>query len=118
MNLSDHIDLDEDVLYNLVKAIDNPRPMQTIMTSIENGDIEKSKDIHRLQMLYHLLFSIPAVAKRDDELIYFSSGFKNQKGRLPNINDKIRVIKGNNYFSVVDNMIISEFGFEILNNKP
>lgn len=116
--LLNHFDIDSNVFANLMDAIDNPRPMQIFRTYIDKDDIDKSKNIHKVEIIQSLLYSIPAAIKRDDETVYFMSGFKHQKGRLPNINDKIRVIKGKYYFTVVGNEIISELAFEILNGAP
>jgi hypothetical protein len=45
------------------------------------------------------------------------SGFMEQEGRLPNNNDRIRIIKGRFYFEKGSDFVISEIGFEIVRKK-
>lgn len=95
-----------------------PKHLQTFITRFNKGDIESAKQIHKKEILGAIIYSNfnhnkflldPSTGKP----LYLMSGFLEQKGRIPLINE-IEIIRGKHYFSVVKNKIISDIGFSIL----
>jgi len=91
-----------------------------IMTPIY-VNVSHAVDIHKIEMLAHLLFSRQSIVVIDTMKFNRFDGFVSKFNRLPNENDNIRVsIATEKFFSIVGNMIISEIFpiYEIMKNTP
>jgi len=91
-----------------------------IMTPIY-GNVSHAVDIHKVEMLAHLLFSRQSIVVMDTMKFNRFDGFVSKFNRLPNENDNIRVsIATEKFFSIVGNMIVSEIFpiYEIMKNTP
>lgn len=103
-------DLDKQTIDNFYQAIDNPIEMQIFKTSIYNNDIDEAKKRHKKEILNAVVYSMYGERKilAYKNKMYSLSGFVEQAGRLPKINDKIKIIKGRYYFDICHNYILSE----------
>ncbi len=113
-------ELDKKTLINFYSAFETPIILQTFRTDINNGDIKTAKEKHKLEILNGIIYSeylefSPTTMNTD--MLYNMSGFKERKGRMPNKKDKIKIIRGNRYFTICSDFIISDIGFEIVVNK-
>lgn len=109
-------ELDEKTFSNFYSAFNNPKQLQIFKTMIDENGVEKCKERHKLEILTAIIYSISGEVQIGNlnSPIYCMSGFKEQKGRLPNETDRIKIIKGRYYFEQMPNFIISEIGFEIV----
>ena len=81
-------------------------------------NIKDTKELHRLHILQAIISSQYAkVEFAHGSTLHCMSGFVEQEGRFPTIDDDIRIIRGDHYFAVAEEYIISEVGFEIVRKK-
>lgn len=104
----------EDVYRKFKESLNHPIKLQLFRTII-GDNIEETKELHRLHILQSIINSKYAQVKSFYGILFCMSGFVEKKGRLPNINDNIRIIRGRYYFDVMpDGYLTSEVGFEII----
>jgi len=112
--------VDRETLDNFYLALDNPvkktAKFQMFKTVIDNNDIGKSMKRHKLEIVASMIFSKQSEYKSffDSHGLYSMSGFREQEDRLPNKNDKVKVIRGKYYLDKFGGHIVSEIGFEII----
>jgi hypothetical protein len=115
--------LTKETIENIMAAFDNPGHLQIFKTHIysdnDGNAITDAMDRHKHEILNAIIFSIGGTVKVAGLWdICQMSGFLEQKGRLPEPTDRIRIIRGNRYFDVSGEYIISEIGFQILVTQP
>jgi hypothetical protein len=112
-------ELDEKSLNIFKNAFDNPISLQIFKTPMYDGDIEKCIERHKHEILSHIVYSKFCEMQYPvyNHKVYSMSGFLEQEGRLPNENDRIRIIKGKYYFEQGPDCIISEIGFYVVKGE-
>ena len=113
-----------DKLNNFKEAIENPvlqdpleKPVEfhIFRTVVANDEhTEEYKEKHKREILSAIVYSQYQVVRNHLYRSYTMAGFAQQKGRLPNENDRIRVIRGKDYFTQVNQSFLSSIAFEII----
>ena len=115
-------DVPTEVYIKFKERLDSPSDLQIFKDWIDNDEyksreenVENTKELHRLHILQAIIFSqYSEVHFFHGGTLHCMSGFVEQEGRLPTIDDDIRIIRGRHYFEVTNEYIISEVGFEIV----
>jgi len=112
------MELDEKFIKDNLSIFDEePIKLQMIVTNKKGLDYESALRMHKTEILSCIIYSIqnysPNILGADGKVLYTISGFVEQKNRLPIDINEIKIIRGENYFSVKNENIISEIGFII-----
>jgi hypothetical protein len=115
--------ISETTLNNFKESLNNAVKMPVFKTMIMNDDLEDAIERHEIQIINSIVNSlygalhITSEKEIKDTYISSMSGIQEQLGRLPIETDKIRVLRGERYFTVQDNVLTSDVWFEILEEK-
>lgn len=108
------LDISDKTLDNFIDAIEHPVEMQVFKTAIYDNNVKDAIWRHTMSIAMaavHGVFFKHTIFHNYDYRYCFS-GFLEQEGRLPNENDKIRIIRGRYYFEQITDFILSEVWFE------
>lgn len=115
--------ISETTLNNLKESLNNAVKIPVFKTMILNDDLEDAIERHEIQIINSIVNSlygalhITSEKGIKDTYISSMSGIQEQLGRLPIETDKIRVLRGERYFTVQGNVLASDVWFEILEDK-
>jgi hypothetical protein len=115
--------ISETTLKNFKESLNNAVKIPVFKTMIMNNDLEDAIERHEIQIINSIVNSlygalhITSEKGIKDTYISSMSGIQEQLGRLPIETDKIRVLRGERYFTVQDNVLTSDVWFEILEDK-
>jgi hypothetical protein len=115
--------ISETTLNNFKESLNNAVKMPVFKTMIMNDDLEDAIERHEIQIINSIVnslygaFHITSEKGIKDTYISSMSGIQEQLGRLPIETDKIRVLRGERYFTVQDNVLTSDVWFEVLEEK-
>ena len=112
--------ISETTLNNLKESLNNAVKIPVFKTMILNDDLEDAIERHEIQIINSIVNSlygalhITSEKGIKDTYISSMSGIQEQLGRLPIETDKIRVLRGERYFTVQGNVLASDVWFEII----
>jgi hypothetical protein len=115
--------ISETTLNNFKESLNNAVKIPVFKTMILNDDLEDAIERHEIQIINSIVNSlygalhITSEKGIKDTYISSMSGIQEQLGRLPIETDKIRVLRGERYFTVQGNVLASDVWFEILEEK-
>jgi hypothetical protein len=115
--------ISETTLNNFKESLNNAVKMPVFKTMIMNDDLKDAIERHEIQIINSIVNSlygalhITSEKGIKDTYISSMSGIQEQLGRLPIETDKIRVLRGERYFTIQDNVLTSDVWFEILEEK-
>ena len=112
--------ISETTLNNFKESLNNAVKMPVFKTMIMNDDLKDAIERHEIQIINSIVNSlygalhITSEKGIKDTYISSMSGIQEQLGRLPIETDKIRVLRGERYFTVQGNVLASDVWFEII----